>query len=343
VAQCVKSLEEAVRHYEMPHYTFCFAAESLQRVLMHGGDLQLDDVRFEFHDLPSSFEDMAPPSGEKGTVIVRAPTRTPSPWNARFVAMTDRGDAAVDIRLVSAPAPDDWDAALSGSTAGIGATVLFRKRDDRGQMKVHWQYDDIPTDARTKAQVLALIDALHGVGTLAIEDRDGVRPTANLKLVRRAVDEYLPVLRRFVDDIVVIEDWTGRVFDVPDHTPATEIRAIADAAQIIRAGESRMTFEEFELVVPREKYDEIASPGLFRAELPWGLAVLGEEFMVGVLGGELPGAEIAEVETVVEESGKAVRVCVRPSSEESRHRTFRLSRLPDDKPLTRQRDRFLRG
>jgi hypothetical protein len=313
-------------------------AAAFEKFMAEGGELQIDGARVELENLPSAFPEVdEEASGDSGwTVILRSQRRTPTPWNARFVLTKPEGSSAVvDIALKPSDPPQDWDGALSGAHEGLEAAMLLRSRDGRGQIKLHWSYldDAHGMTTRTRSVLLGFVDALHRGGKLLVEDRDGVRPQLEFNVPERVPDPQLQLLRRYVDDVLTIEEWVGATLPVPELIPAQEVRAIHDVAQIVRNGESKMTLEAISLTVPRNRFDEMQADvsSRFMIEVQFGLVVLGTETPIGVLRGVLDDLRITEEGREVDSAGQEmVSIRLEPSSEDGRHPVFELTRGPVD-------------
>jgi hypothetical protein len=103
---------------------------------------------------------------------------------------TDRGEVAIDADLLPVEAPEDWDVAVQAVVGGLTLTALFRRVPGAGQMALNLSYDpDAPQDLRSQARMLALVDAVSGVGELVITDRSGVRPELTMALSGKSVPD----------------------------------------------------------------------------------------------------------------------------------------------------------
>ena len=303
-------------------------ADALQRFMAMGGELKLEETRFEFENLPSAFQEMNPGVAQ-GTVILQSERRVPPPWNARISMASSGGTATLGIHLAAGDLPDGWDAALRGQLAGLSAAMLFRSNEDRGQIKMEWSFRDTPgADTRTRSELLAFVEGLHLGGTMSVVDRDGHRPTLEFAVPEREIDNELLILRRYVESVLTIEDWIGATLPAPDVVPAAEFSALVRVAEIIRAGESQVNFESFSLTVTEEGYaalHEQESRG-FGVEVEFGLAVLGTEIHVGVLRGVLDDVRIAEEREETDADGvRTMTVRLEPGSDEAHHPVFKLA------------------
>lgn len=303
-------------------------AGQFERFLTRGGDIELERVRVDFHNLPRALEGLGP-SGEEMTVTMRAPTQLPPPWHARFSLITPGLEVkpAVFHLQPTLEVPSDWDAALTGKYGALSATVLLRQREDRGQMMVQWSYkDDLAVPTRVRADQLNFVEGLHRQGKLVIEDVSGARPRLEFDTTDRELDASFQTLRMLLFDLVAIENWMGREYRLAEGVPAREVRAIHEMANIIRRGESSMNFERAVLRMPREKADEVLNAegdNQFLFEVGVGLAVLNTEIPIGALRGTVRDVKATVAET--DEPG-FVDMVLEPATEEAAHPTFQLVR-----------------
>ncbi len=132
------------------------------------------------------------------------------------------------------------------------------------------------------------------------------------------------VLRQFLESLITIEEWAGHEFALPDLIPEEEVRAAIEAAQIIRAGESEMTIDQIELVMPVEKYAEVSTgPGRYAVGYTFGVSLLGDEVWIGELRGEIPDVE-TETNRITENGEEMIQLFVRPVTDEGRRPIFKL-------------------
>lgn len=297
----------------------------LDRLHRMGGEVRFDDVVFEMRNLPALFETFDEAPGGTGTLILRSPRRPIPSWDARLVAETDRGHVEVDVLLTQTDPPTDWDAALSGAYGGLRVTVLAQLREGRGEFRTQFSYsysNDVEIRAQTRA--LQFMEAVHGTGTLAIEDNAGVYPSVSESLSEREQDPYWRLVRTFIESLIVIEDWTKEKLDLPEVITDDDVRPVLDAAQVIRARSSPVNIDQLELVMPVEKYEEFSKPP-HRVAIGYtfGIEVFGREVWIGELRGEIPNVEL-HAKKVTEGGEEMVQVFVRPTTEEGQHPTFAL-------------------
>lgn len=312
-------------------------AEQFERFLLRGGELELENVKIEFKNLPSVFEDIGP-TAEEMHLKLQAPRMLPTPWRARF---TITGSAAIvnPIELLLEPTNDvdsAWDAALVGRTEGFTVSVLFRKRQ-QGEMMVNWSYnDDATVPASVRAPQLAFVEALHRRGELVIDDLEGSRPRLALDMVDRRIDPAFRALRVFLENLTVVEEWSGGQLETTGRIAVDEVRAVAEMAAVIRRREASMNFEHVTLVVPQ---DEVTKMGdgehQYLIEIETGLVLLGREIPIGKLRGQLTDVRVVAGEP---DNNGNVRVRLEPASEEAAHPVFELRHFTDAELEVRRAD-----
>jgi hypothetical protein len=297
----------------------------LDRFLRVGGELRFDGVVFEMQNLPALFDTLDEPSGGPGTVILRSPRRPIPSWDARLVAETDRGHADVDVRLTQTEPPTNWDAALTGTYGGLTITVLARASDGRGEFRTQFSYSySNEVGIRAQARALRFMEAVHGAGSLTIEDNAQLYPSVSESLSEREHDPYWRLVRTFIDSLIVIENWTKEKLDLPETIAEEDVRPVIDAAQVIESRSSSVNFDHVELLMPVEKYEEFSEPP-HRVAVGYtlGIEVFGREVWIGELRGEVPDVEL-DAKRVTEGGQERVQVFVRPTTEDGRHPVFAL-------------------
>lgn len=153
--------------------------KKFQQTLARGGETTLRGVGIRFDQLPSVFEGMAPAEKELAEITIRAERARPAPWDARVLVETNRGKASIDVYLEPSEPPAGWDGALAGSAGGLTISLLMRERANSGEVQATWRYRGIGGDPRLRGRALAVVDAVHGAGTLTLEERaDGPRSLA---------------------------------------------------------------------------------------------------------------------------------------------------------------------
>ena len=195
-------------------------------------------------------------------VKIQAEKRPPRPWDATARLQTDRGDVHLDVNLLPVDPPADWDGALAGTANGLTMTLLLRMRDGRGQSRVNWSFSAGAGTVNEQAALLSLIDAAHGAGTFSIEERlrrpgdsgGGRRFISTLQ--GQVPDPRIVVARKLLDDLRVIEDWTGEPYELPEDWPSQDFENVSEVAEMIRRGERRGS-PTASLRVPPAQLDEM--------------------------------------------------------------------------------------
>jgi hypothetical protein len=312
-------------------------AEQFERFLSHGGELLLEGVRVDLHNLPREFEDLDP-SGTEMTVQVSAPRQLPPPWDARFTVEASGLEVppiVIHLEPLAQP-PPGWEAALSGKTGAMEATITLRRREGRGEAQVTWSFkDDLSVSTPVRAAQLNFVEALHREGRLRINDLSGARPELALGLVDRRLDEEFYVLQTLTNDLAVIEEWTGRELIPTKLVHAREVQAIHTAAEIIRAKGSKMTVGPVRLTMPQDKADDVfklEGGDQLLIEQGFGLTIFGTDIEIGVLRGVL-----VDIDVELMDSSKPgmVDVTLTPVNEAAAHPTFELVRAPKAPPARR--------
>jgi hypothetical protein len=209
--------------------------------------------------------------------------------------------------------------------------VLFRRRQDHGNIKVDWSYqDDAVVPASLRAPRLAFVEALHQRGVLVIEDVDGNRPQLEFATVDQPMDPTFHALRLFLEDLAVIEEWTGRHDpNMAGRIPAEDVREVATVARIVKEGEVRTNFEQVTLVVPPERVAYATTgKGPLLVEMDLVLPVLGKQYPVGRVRGEMTDTRTLVVGEP--DANGHVTVRIEPASEEAAHPIFKLRRFTDE-------------
>lgn len=293
-----------------------------------GGEVVLEGVQLELRDLPPLFEEHGPPGGAISTVRLSGPVRPP--LRARFVATTEEGEASLDISLSPEVAPPGWEALWEGTVGGLTVKALIARRGARVQMQMDWSYKDFPEFTPLRAEQLRFVDLLRGSSLLVMADPDGVRPPLDIPSPSLDPDPELAALRRFVDNVLTIQQWTGVGLPVVERIPWEDIQAIGVAAEMIRSGEASMNFGGVSMDLPRDRYEEMrVELGKFEFGVTFGLEVLGTEVMIGVLSGQVPGLEMVDDDTDERTDPEIHSVRLVPTTDEGRNPVFKLAPLPE--------------
>lgn len=225
------------------------ALKALQRALRRGGEVEIDTgVSARWDQLPPMFAEIV---GEtvhgKVKIVVGAPM---PPWPARITADTDRGAAAIDLDLSAQAPEEDSEFLLSGSGGGLTFTIRGRWDPvaERGEVNMTWTHTRDDSPAREQAPVLAFLKALHGSGTLRIEDRSGARAPVEQKLSSSPEPPGLSDLLWLFEAVALVEVRAHTTVRVPESVSGQDAQALALVAQCIRDGGQEVTFRSMEFV-----------------------------------------------------------------------------------------------
>jgi hypothetical protein len=214
------------------------AREWIHAAITEGGQVEVDSgVEVEFDRLPPAFSDVV---GKpiKGKITLKG-RREPVPWRARAIVKTDRGSHEVDLDLLPVEPTPGWDAELAGSFGGLTLATRFRWRhhESRGESNLHWSHRLDLSPAREQLAALRLLDALHGEGTLLLQDRDGGDRALEEPLDAQETPEEMLALLSFLGDLVTIEEHTGATLPIPPQgITSADIFDVARIATTIREG-----------------------------------------------------------------------------------------------------------
>lgn len=298
-------------------------ARRLDEIARTGGELTLDEgtVEMTFDQLPPLFQDhLHKPISNRITIRAAAPEVPP--WPARVHARSDRGYADLDIDLSSAEPPNGWDVCLRGERGGLTMSVLFRwsEQQAKGQITLRWSYTMTADPAREQLAALRLLDAIHGQGTIEIEDRSGDRPALTHLLAAAALDDHLAALRALFDDIVVIEEWTGEAIDVSsDGLTGDQVHGLAQVAQTIRDRGHKAKFEGLTLRLTPEQVAEHTARPTHDIELRQTLEarVLDKVVTLGETYVKLPPLDIVRVDALGDDPTSPADVRMAPDGGEA--------------------------
>jgi hypothetical protein len=167
---------------------------------------------------------------------------------------------------------------------------------------------------RDQASALQIIRALGEGGILVVSDHDGRRPAIELgPAARESFSAESQAKLALLEDLILIEERTGREFSMPDTMDQQTFEQIRQIAEGLRLGEWEVRVGEMEIQVDEEGLARLKEGG----QLAWAAPemtydVLGQSV---VLGGviTIPSYEIASIRNSSELPGHSL-VTVRPAS-----------------------------
>ena len=228
--------------------------------------------------LPPLFADMV---GRPARARLQLTPEPPKPWQIVFHAATDRGDETLRMTLdpMTKP-PAGWHAGFRGDYGGVAVRLTVRSVQGGGiEIRINWQHtaDDSPT--HEQADALRFLCALHGSGELTISDEG--RGWPDLKHELQAKPFELGSLLEFLENVVVIEDWTGEEVPIPDSIDATEAGFVAMVANAIRRGRLPMRWESSVIAADEDGRKHLAPHSAVRMEHVLRMRLLGSEVTLG--------------------------------------------------------------
>lgn len=291
-------LEEAVR-WEIPAY------------VRRGAGLELEQY-------PPGLEEGAARLQEADALTFVLVPEVEWSWPITLHVETDRGQAQIRMDLAPVAPEPGWDVTLRGSFHNLSMSYSQRRESDK-KISDNFFFRFHPTDAPVRDRLAALDfhHAVSGVGILRIESHVDAAPSTSMKLPGNEIDPSHVFDRAFFGDIVAIEDWTGRRFQLPLEASADEVAEIAKAAAAIRGSEAVVDWRGSTWRCPAPG-PEVGEEG--EDELPMALtaSVFGEEVMLGFARGRtrytvsevsrLDDAEVAATLMPIDESARVVRV-----------------------------------
>lgn len=310
--------EEALELYG-PKGTITFPVETyerLQEAIRRGEATTAENLEVTFEQLPPALRDEI---GKPmiGTISFEPDHgRPPKPWDARFIGRLGDVSETLDAKLEPTLPPTGWDGCLEGSFAGLSARILFRRRNEGGQIAVNYNYRLGEAPARDQLKVLRFLDIVSETGSTmqVVDKKDRER---DLAFDGGALDDTVDTsaLIAFFESLVEIEAWAGRPIPVrpADFTDAN-FRQVTMIAAAIRRGGFNATFEQVEFALPDETLAVVDSGKELVIEQSFGGKVFGEEINLGRARVEVDGYRVERLGK--DEDGNNL-VRLRPGNEAS--------------------------
>jgi hypothetical protein len=294
------------------------AAEELESVLLHGGELELPAGAWaEFTRLPKLFESEI--GGRLEGVRIMVPQE---PIPARLVISTERRTISRDIELVRRRPPKGWEACMSASLPGAELEItLRRKKGGGGQARFNWKL--VPEASnRNRLGALEVTVAIAQPGALVIERRaDGVQ-LFRQNLRKRRLPAWVMSLQTVLAAVVDIEEWSGHSVTLPEDLTREDLQDLAEIAYVVRSRGSKMGFKSVDLSIPPEKFAWDQERYRLRIERPAVFELFGQVIDLGFLVGELEA--VATVGAPDEDGVLPVRL--EPAAPEFAEPRFELTR-----------------
>ncbi len=200
---------------------------ALQRLWRAGGTMDLPTgLNIEIVGLPEFFDPI--PQDDETTISLRVDSGL-WPWKAKIAADTTTGKACVELDLHHRLTATG--STISGIADGITFEILVA--ETRATTNVRYNPEGLPNDAALRG--LQFFIALHGSGTLTLDDKLGHRPAIAVPSpgVDRDLDEANG-LEAILAAAVVIEAWTRKPVRLPEVISAEEGRHLLRTAERLR-------------------------------------------------------------------------------------------------------------
>jgi hypothetical protein len=225
------------------------ALNAVQRALRQGGEAQIDaGVSTTWDQLPPMFADMVGKT-VKGSVRIISERRIED-WAARVTADTDLGNEIMDFELAVSDAGTDWDFALAGTAGGLTLTIRGRwfETEERGELNIGWSHTLDPSHAGGQPRALAFLKALHGTGTMVVEDLKGDRPPIRQELAATKYPKDLSDLQTLLEAVAIVEERAGVAIGLPETITAADANDLTVVAACVRDGGQDIRFESMEFL-----------------------------------------------------------------------------------------------
>jgi len=161
-------------------------------------------------------------------------------------------------------------------------TVVIGER--AGETAIRWWLEPGGDDATWRTDALDFLEALHKPGLLAARDAASLQELFRAPLLGgESFDSELANARDFLQQVAVLEEWSGSKIPVPEEVSAERATDIARASAIVHARQVPLVIGE-ELTVTLanatiESFDELRLPRQFSAEILGVDVSLGETIL----------------------------------------------------------------
>jgi len=271
----------------------------LEDLMRSGGRLALGKgTKVSLSDIPPPFGDMLTEPLE-GEMDLRA-VAEPAPFYGRLTAGPVGDTATVDVDLLPADPPEDWDAALQGRIGGLDVTLRFRwfVHEGQGESRLTFHYQPSGAPHAVEAEALRWMCAAHREGVVRLEDRNGERPSVEVVNSEAPMPAWLELWAQLHEDLAALESAAGAPApQAPDEVTVGEVDGIATVAAMVRSRRYPGDVRDFTLTY---RPGAQTTPGIgrilkdVRTERTLVAKVFGKEFPVAREIIELPPMLVAE-------------------------------------------------
>lgn len=295
------------------------AAERLHEALREGTFVEIaHGLDVTVTRMPPGFSDLV---GEQltGTVQIgpaQHPRPRAEPWRARLRATSDEGDADLVVTMRQRDVvPDGWDDAFECEHGGLNATLLFRRHGTGGGLRWNVRYTRNDSPVRDQLAAMNFLQAASGTGELVVSasERTG-SPALRFPTHPEPISEDALALLALLEDLRVIETWSGVSFTLPENISGLDARDVAVVAKLVRDRGRPVTWSNFEMAVTHAR--PLRSGGVVRVEFEMAANVLGRVVDLGYLRMQFSDYVVASDEPVERPKGHRV-VRIEPATEAS--------------------------
>lgn len=229
-------------------------------------------------------------AGGTAPVATTRPTRAASQvaaqWATRWTVATDRGTESLDLTLVQQPSDSEWGLVWQGRIRELTIRLLmFHGGVPQGEVGVRWTLAPARGGAVTdRLQTVAFVDALHGSGSVLIEDLSGRVESHRIRWDPTPPDTEIAFAHHFFADIALVEQWIGKPIALPSEATPQEVRTIAQTAAMIRSRQAPIRWTRMTLAIDASV--DLLEPRPIWVEHPLTETILGRSIDIGIVAGE---------------------------------------------------------
>ena len=245
------------------------AAQLLQAALNSGERLHelSEGIEVTLKQAPPAFEPLVGHTTSDGTLALGPAEPALAPPRRRITLAYKRRAPRAPKPLTSGcyllrRLPAGFDGALVGSAGALEVEALFRQVPGGGQMaKLHYRADGFTLRERVAA--LRFLRAAVEGGEVVITDRGPTkRPPLRQDLDRaKALSTDAFTVLSFLEDLLVISEWTGVELDVPELVDYQAAYTVAVVANMISQAGPTGEVEHFETTVDSEGLARLRAGG----------------------------------------------------------------------------------
>jgi len=212
-----------------------------------------------------------------------------------MVATTDQGSDEINVDLLpGAEPPPDWDGVIEGGFGGMRIRMLFRRTAAGGEMTLNYTHRLDASPIREQLRALRFLNALTGEGELVVKDRDGGRDDLVLETHSEPESDEARAVFALLENLAVIEEWTGERFTIPSEVSGEEAQGIARVAAVIRRKGIPVRFSSVEMSVDDEGLSRLREGGHIGIARDLGAVVLDKEVFLGKSWVQFTGYTLTE-------------------------------------------------